>query len=698
MREVAILGGGMAGLTAAWALSEPACRGDISVTVYQRGWRLGGKGASSRGVHGRIEEHGLHVWLGYYDNAFRLMRQVYSELDRPASDPSCAIPTFQEAFAPADQVGVQDYADGSWAHWIATFSRAAGEPGIEDRTDRGSLAVSTFLRRALNLLMDFAASLESRPLVAAGVVLSGSPEPPGPAPGVDDLDAASRLLRRMETGAMVTALEALRLVSASGVPRDSPAGRILGRLASLRDTIAARAGDSEDSRRAAELANMLSSCIQGIVADQLLTDPRGFGAIDHLDFCQWLRRNGATKQTCESALVRGLYDLVFAYEGGDVTRPRFSAGLGLFLTGKLFFEYKGSIFWRMQAGMGDIVFAPLYQALKSRGVRFKFFHRVDKLQLGKRGKRIRSVTLARQARVKHDVDYDPLTRVRELPCFPAAPRGDQLTEPVNSDVESHWSNRDGEEPVELRAGIDFDDIVLAVSVGMIPYICSELIAVSRRWRAMVDNVATVPTQSLQLWLRRSEAELGWPYEGATVSGYVAPFDTYASMSHLIAQEDWPADESPRSIAYFCGALSDRQAVEPAAAHALVRQNAVEFLRQRVGHFWPAAITADGDFRWDLLCGGGAARGDGRLESQHWQANTDPSDRYVQSLPGTAAHRLPADGSGCSNLFLAGDWVNSGLNAGCIEAAVMSGIEAANAVLGRPLMQDVLGSWYGVPAS
>ena len=77
MRKVAILGGGMAGLTAAWHLTGEDCRDDFRVTVYQRGWRLGGKGASSRGACGRIEEHGLHVWLGYYDNAFRLIREVY---------------------------------------------------------------------------------------------------------------------------------------------------------------------------------------------------------------------------------------------------------------------------------------------------------------------------------------------------------------------------------------------------------------------------------------------------------------------------------------------------------------------------------------------------------------------------------------------------------------------------------------------
>ena len=63
--RVAILGGGMAGLAAAWRLTEPGWRDRLeSVTVYQRGSRLGGKGASSRGDNGRIEEHGLHVWLG----------------------------------------------------------------------------------------------------------------------------------------------------------------------------------------------------------------------------------------------------------------------------------------------------------------------------------------------------------------------------------------------------------------------------------------------------------------------------------------------------------------------------------------------------------------------------------------------------------------------------------------------------------
>jgi uncharacterized protein with NAD-binding domain and iron-sulfur cluster len=83
-QKVVIIGGGPAGLAAAFELTKPGlCPGDC-VTVYQMGWRLGGKCASGRDDRGRIVEHGLHLWFGYYENAFRLLREVYEELpDKP---------------------------------------------------------------------------------------------------------------------------------------------------------------------------------------------------------------------------------------------------------------------------------------------------------------------------------------------------------------------------------------------------------------------------------------------------------------------------------------------------------------------------------------------------------------------------------------------------------------------------------------
>ena len=108
--KVAIVGGGCAGMTAAFELTKPEHKKRYEVTVYQVGWRLGGKGASGRGPNQRIEEHGLHMWLGFYENAFRLMRECYEELDR---DPNtCRIATWRDAFKPNPRVGISELANG----------------------------------------------------------------------------------------------------------------------------------------------------------------------------------------------------------------------------------------------------------------------------------------------------------------------------------------------------------------------------------------------------------------------------------------------------------------------------------------------------------------------------------------------------------------------------------------------------------
>lgn len=87
-KKVVILGGGCGAMAAAFALTDrdPVA---FDITVYQPGWRLDGKGASGRNSEQgeRIQEHGLHVWSGFYENAFWMMRKCYRELDRPATHP-----------------------------------------------------------------------------------------------------------------------------------------------------------------------------------------------------------------------------------------------------------------------------------------------------------------------------------------------------------------------------------------------------------------------------------------------------------------------------------------------------------------------------------------------------------------------------------------------------------------------------------
>ena len=98
--KITIVGGGVAAMTAAVYLTEQAdWQQKREITVYQQGWRLGGKGASGRNSHfaERIEEHGLHVWFGAYVNSFRTLQGVYNSLNRPATRP---LATWQEAFKP----------------------------------------------------------------------------------------------------------------------------------------------------------------------------------------------------------------------------------------------------------------------------------------------------------------------------------------------------------------------------------------------------------------------------------------------------------------------------------------------------------------------------------------------------------------------------------------------------------------------
>lgn len=122
-----------------------------------------------------------------------------------------------------------------------------------------------------------------------------------------------------------------------------------------------------------------------------------------------------------------MYDMVFGWDKADPDKPAFGAGLGVLFTGVMLFRYRGAIFWKMTAGMGDVVIAPLYQALRERGVAFEFFHRVDSLHLDTPHHAIESVTLGRQVRLAAGVErYEPLTTVGGLPVFPDRPLADQI--------------------------------------------------------------------------------------------------------------------------------------------------------------------------------------------------------------------------------------------------------------------------------
>lgn len=672
--RVVVLGGGMAGLTAAWELSSGQWRDRFeSITVYQRGWRLGGKGASSRGPHGRIEEHGLHVLLGYYDATFRVLREVYQELDREVTDPDCPIRSWRDAFAPSGDIGLVDRQGSTLTPFVTRFTgndQLPGEPGAEDRP----LGPFDVALRSLRLLADFHGVL-CPPAPSAQVYLSASPRPRA-RPGSGD---PARLLRAGGLTALAAMTEILERAGqvVGAVRLESQLVQTMTRvLQTWRGQLRATVRRTPDAWRTWELVDLVTSTVVGMLTDGLLSG-RGYERIDHLDYREWLGLHGAAPATLDSPIVRGMYDLTFAYEDGDRSRPRFAAGLGLQLASRMLFDFKGAVFWRMQAGMGEVVFAPLYEALARRGVEFCFFRRLDHVRLGP-GHEVASIELTRQVDLAPGRErYEPLVRHQGLPCWPARPLADQLVDDPGPEVESHdGAPHDGGREV-LHAGRDFDVAVLAVSLGMVPHVAAEIVAADPAWAAMVSNVATVATRAAQLWLTVPESQLGWDGPaGVTLSGFGDSFDTWASMAHLLPREEWPPTSGPRGLAYFCGAMPD--AADPAAGQALVRQSLTRFLDREVWQLWPVAATAAG-FRWEVLWDDTGRAGPDRLGAQYLRANLDPSDRYVQSLPGTGRHRIAPDRTGLRNLTVAGDWTACGLDAGCLEAAVRSGVLAARAV-------------------
>src|SRR4029079_16402256 len=95
----------------------------------------------------------------------------------------------------------------------------------------------------------------------------------------------------------------------------------------------------------------------------------------------WFQRHGAAPTTVDSTPLRALYDLYLAYENGDQTRPALAAGVAIHAVLRLGLGYKGAVVNEMRAGMGEVVIAPIYEALAARGVKFAFFHRVERLGL-----------------------------------------------------------------------------------------------------------------------------------------------------------------------------------------------------------------------------------------------------------------------------------------------------------------------------
>lgn len=646
-RRVAILGGGLAGLTAAHELSKTAAlRRAYAVTVYQMGWRFGGKAASGRGRCGRVEEHGLHLFFGFYDNAFSLVRSAYDELDGPGN-----LASWQDAFAPQHSLDLWHRHRGDLRRWTVAFPRNDDLPG--DPHPPWTLA--ELLERGLS----FSLSLATR---AVGL-------PAAPSARLGELLGALRL----------PSLEPLLARAWSALERpDESDGRALAtdlgvRWLGMRRHLGRLADRNYAVYRAFVAVDWILTVMRGALHDGLAR-AEGWKRIDDLDYREWLQRHGATARTLDSALVRAYYSAVLAVPAeGHIPA---AAGTALRTQLRMFLTYRGAFLNKIRAGLGDSVVAPLYKVLRRRGVEMRLFHQV--LDVVPDGRTIGAIRMRKQARTRGD--YNPLIRVGGLDAWPNEPQWDQLHPADRAYGHRRFEHslglpqdeREHGEPVELRRGHDFDDVVFALPLGAIAGSAPSLLASNPRWHATATNVRDIATQSIQLWLDKSPRELGWTGPAPFSTTHAPPLDTWSDQSFVLDHEAWPNQDRPKGLLYFTGFFDDAAVPDDLEAVQQAHERGDATLRHYAERVLPNLLGP----RAQLFARAGTSDA---LTEQFVTTNIEPWERYVLASPGTNVHRIPAHDCGFDNLTVAGDWTDNDIYSGCAEGAVVSGQLAAQAL-------------------
>lgn len=679
-KKIVIFGGGIAGLTTAYNLTEGALRDKHDVTVYQMGWRVGGKGASGRNLqdHDRIEEHGLHIWLGCYENAFRMMRKCYDECKAEGLLKGSPFQHVKDAFEEQHVITMMEPEGDTWKQWPLRMPPTSKFPGEQTQCLSVVGAIKSLLRLVNGLDPNIEEMIADRKTIRQAYRISKKLK-------------EDRFDRNKPVGeSLLVKLEELDLRRRTGLEKNV-------------DFLS-----KDNERRKGLLIELAMTLAKGVIKDVLLRGHSSFDVVDHMDFRQWLKRHGASKEARESSPVRAAYEIVFGYEKGISGRHSYAAGVAIRFMLRWVLTYEGALIYKMRAGMGDIVFSPLYLALRNRGVKFNFFHALNQVVLSDGKSDVEKILVDQQVTLPNG-DYDPITWVKGVPCWPSEPlyvNDDgvrQIPETEELAVKKLQSDHPGLEPLEsaysplepvetktLIKDRDFDTVVLAMGLGAFPIHCKELLENSPVMNRMVNSIPTVGTQSFQLWLSKSAEEMGFHGEPTILDSYL---DSLADFSHLTSVESHGGDV--KNIAYFSRAIPEPDAPPPIGPNAAYPANKTSevkrsqrdwFLNGEHGMrpIWPKAYDdGEGNFKWEWLVDPNGGQGQERFDAQFWCANVNPSDRYIQSLAGTTEFRIHCNESGFKNVILTGDWIRTGLNVGCIESATVGGLQASRAICGTP---------------
>ena len=415
-KKIAILGGGIASLTTAYELtSQPGWDSLYDITIYQTGWRLGGKCATGRNIkpHApdyepdyRIEEHGLHIFFGFYENAFRLLKQCYDELggNGPFS-------TIEDAFKPHSFIVLEEYINQNWVTLPFNFptnSLVPWEGGDISSLWEHICSTIKFVIQTYAEIDNYEQSYafkSSSPSIAKQIALGKEvieffsdssllqfpsqliqlffQEPSFWGKWLNNINQyIGEILQYLDFNSEGMFLK-LAYNLAQSLPQNIKTHRrehhqlilkLIDRFKEhLSHQLESKSGQNPDIFWRLTLIDLALANIRGLFVDEVIHF-RSLDSLDEYNYIDWLRKHGARESSVKSAFIRVLYDLVYGFPEGNTNEPQLAAGTAIRILTTMLFKYNGAIMWKMQSGMAEVVITPLYEVLKRRGVKFKFFH------------------------------------------------------------------------------------------------------------------------------------------------------------------------------------------------------------------------------------------------------------------------------------------------------------------------------------
>ena len=392
--------------------------------------------------------------------------------------------------------------------------------------------------------------------------------------------------------------------------------------------------------------------IKGILDDNV--SENGFDNINHLDLREWLAKHGANAKTLQSAFVKFQYDLADSYKGGNIEEPDLEAGTALRMLLTLHYCSPGNPYFKQQGGDGDITFAPMYEVLRKWGVSFKFFHKVEELNLNiNNPKLVEQIRVTKQVELENE-EYYPLINVKGLPSWPNEPKYEEIvTEQANLlkkhdiDLESFWTRWPSiyknyfKQPLPeiiLKRGQDFDIIIFGIPIGSLSYLCSELLEVSQSLRDTNKHIGRTASVQLQLWTDVASENLMLDSYNEIIDPNRDNVDyLIGNMDANLKLENWKSlGMNPRGCTHFLFFKKDEEI--PPSNYTLFphqcKEKAKKFVKSRIENvfenFLPNAYK-NGNFKWEILIDPENRTGADRLNAQYVRVNINPSDLYTQIL-------------------------------------------------------------------